>query len=274
MIEVKGVYYSYPSGVEALSGVTVTIRDREFVSIMGENGAGKSTLVRHFNGILKPSKGEVTVDGVATTKESVAQLSRNVGLVFQNPDHQLFSETVEEEVAFGLRNFGYGDKEINERTTRVLDLLDLAKYRKASPFILSGGERKRVALACVLAWDPKFVVLDEPTVGQDYRQKERLRQFVLKLNEEGRSVVMVTHDVEFVADCSPRVVVMSHGKIVGDGDADDILTDEELLTKASVLPPQVTQLLWQLSDLGLPRNVLDLNKAKKLLDSAMGAKDD
>jgi energy-coupling factor transport system ATP-binding protein len=272
MIEVKDVYYSYPSGIEALSGVTVTICDREFVAIMGENGAGKSTLVKHFNGILKPSKGQVTVDGVATTKESVAQLSRNVGLVFQNPDHQLFSETVEEEVAFGLRNFGYRDKEIDERTTRVLDLLDLAKYRKASPFILSGGERKRVALASVLAWDPKVVVLDEPTVGQDYRQKERLRQFVLKLNEEGRSVVMVTHDVEFVADCSPRVIVMSHGRIVGDGDADDILTDEALLTKASVLPPQVTQLLWQLSDLGLPRNVLDLNKAKKLLDNVMGVR--
>ncbi|MCJ7610012.1 energy-coupling factor ABC transporter ATP-binding protein [Candidatus Bathyarchaeota archaeon] len=272
MIEVKDVYYSYPSGIEALSGVTVTICDREFVAIMGENGAGKSTLVKHFNGILKPSKGQVTVDGVATTKESVAQLSRNVGLVFQNPDHQLFSETVEEEVAFGLRNFGYRDKEIDERTTRVLDLLDLAKYRKASPFILSGGERKRVALASVLAWDPKVVVLDEPTVGQDYRQKERLRQFVLKLNEEDRSVVMVTHDVEFVADCSPRVIVMSHGRIVGDGDADDILTDEALLTKASVLPPQVTQLLWQLSDLGLPRNVLDLNKAKKLLDNVMGVR--
>ena len=272
MIEVKDVYYSYPSGIEALSGVTVTICDREFVAIMGENGAGKSTLVKHFNGILKPSKGQVTVDGVATTKESVAQLSRNVGLVFQNPDHQLFSETVEEEVAFGLRNFGYRDKEIEERTTRVLDLLDLAKYRKASPFILSGGERKRVALASVLAWDPKVVVLDEPTVGQDYRQKERLRQFVLKLNEEGRSVVMVTHDVEFVADCSPRVIVMSHGRIVGDGDAVDILTDEALLTKASVLPPQVTQLLWQLSDLGLPRNVLDLNKAKKLLDNVMGVR--
>jgi energy-coupling factor transport system ATP-binding protein len=270
MIEVKDVFYSYPSGVEALSGVTVTIRDSEFVAIMGENGAGKSTLVKHFNGILKPSRGQVIVDGVATTKMSVAQLSRNVGLVFQNPDHQLFSETVEEEVAFGLRNFGYGDTEIDERTTRVLDFLDLVKYRKASPFILSGGERKRVALASVLAWDPKVVVLDEPTVGQDYRQKERLRQFVLKLNGEGRSVVMVTHDVEFVTDCSPRVIVMSHGRILGDGDAGDILTDEELLTKASVLPPQITQLFWQLSDLGLPRNVLDLKKAKKLLDNVMG----
>jgi len=270
MIEVRDVYYTYPSGVQALSGVSVAIRDREFVAIMGENGAGKSTLVKHFNGVLKPSRGEVLVDGVPTTKVSVAQLSRNVGLVFQNPDHQLFSETVEEEIAFGLRNFGFGEKEIEEQTDWVLSFLDLTRYRKASPFILSGGERKRVALASVLAWNPKVIVLDEPTVGQDYRQKERLRQFVLEINEQGRTVVMVTHDVEFVADCSPRVIVMSRGNIVGDGEAAEILTDSALLSKASVLPPQVTQLLWQLSDLGLPRNVLDIRETKRLLDHLMG----
>jgi len=270
MIEVRDVYYSYPSGVQALSGVTVTIRDREFVAVMGENGAGKSTLVKHFNGILKPSKGEVLVDGVPTTKASVAQLSRDVGLVFQNPDHQLFSETVEEEIAFGLRNFGFGEKEIEERTNWVLNLLDLMRYRKSSPFVLSGGERKRVALAAVLAWNPKVIVLDEPTVGQDYSQKERLRQFVLEVSGQGRTVVMVTHDVEFVADCSPRVIVMSRGHIVGDGEAVEVLTDLELLSKASVLPPQVTQLLGQLSDLGLPRKILDLSETKRLLDRLMG----
>jgi len=270
MIEVRDLYYTYPSGVQAVSGVTVTIRDKEFVAIMGENGAGKSTLVKHFNGILKPTKGEVLVDGRPTTKASVAELSRDVGLVFQNPDHQLFSETVEEEIAFGLRNFGFGEKDIEERTAWVLSLLDLMRYRKASPFILSGGERKRVALASVLAWDPKVIVLDEPTIGQDYGQKEKLRQFVLEINEQGRSVVMVTHDVEFVADCSPRVIVMSKGRIVGDGEANEILTDAELLSRASIIPPQITQLLDQLSDLGLPRHVIDLHQAKTLLDRLVG----
>ncbi|MCJ7632209.1 energy-coupling factor ABC transporter ATP-binding protein [Candidatus Bathyarchaeota archaeon] len=273
MIEVRDIYYSYPSGIQALSGVTLTIRDKEFIAIMGENGAGKSTLVKHFNGILKPSKGDVLVDGLPTTKASVAQLSRNIGLVFQNPDHQLFSETVEEEVAFGLRNFGFDEKEIEEQTTWVLNLLDLTRYRKASPFVLSGGERKRVALASVLVWNPKVVVLDEPTVGQDYSQKERLRQFVLDVNEQGRTVVMVTHDVEFVADCSPRVVVMSKGQIVADGKAIDILTDPELLSKASILPPQVTQLLDKLSDLGLPKHVLDIQQVKLLLDHLLGVYD-
>lgn len=273
MIEVRDIYFSYPSGIQALSGVSLTIRDKEFIAIMGENGAGKSTLVKHFNGILKPSKGDVLVDGVPTTKASVAQLSRNVGLVFQNPDHQLFSETVEEEVAFGLRNFGFDEKEIKEQTTWVLNLLGLTRYRKASPFVLSGGERKRVALASVLAWNPKVIILDEPTVGQDYSQKEKLRQFILDVNEQGRTVVMVTHDVEFVADCSPRVVIMSKGQIVADGKAIDILTDPELLSKASILPPQLTQLLEKLSDLGLPKHVLDIQQVKLLIDHLVGVSD-
>lgn len=151
--------------------------------------------------------------------------------------------------------------------------MDLVRYRKTSPFVLSGGERKRVALASVLAWNPKMIVLDEPTVGQDYSQKERLRQFVLEVNEQGRTVVMVTHDVEFVADCSPRVIVMSRGQIVADGNAIEILSDAELLSKASVLPPQVTQLLEQLSDLGLPKQVLDLHEIKKLIDHLVGIGD-
>jgi len=272
MIEVRDVYYSYLSSVEALSGINTVIRDGEFVAIMGENGAGKTTLVKQFNGILKPTKGEVLVDGVNTRKVSVAQLSRDVGLVFQNPDHQLFSETVEEEIAFGLRNFGFKENEVLERISWVLEMLGLEKYRKASPFMLSGGERKRVAVAAVLAWDPKVIVLDEPTIGQDYAQKERLRQFVLKVKSEGRTVVMVTHDVEFVADCSPRVILMSRGRIVADGEAREILSNSVLLAKASVMPPQLTQLLLSLSDLGLPQTTLGLSEMKKLIDDCLGVK--
>jgi energy-coupling factor transport system ATP-binding protein len=273
VIEVKDVYYTYPSNTEALSGVSTVIRDKEFVAIMGENGAGKTTLVKQFNGILKPTKGDVLVNGINTRKVSVAQLSRDVGLVFQNPDHQLFSETVEEEIAFGLRNFGFKENDISERISWVLEMLSLEKYRKASPFILSGGERKRVALAAVLAWNPKFIVLDEPTIGQDYAQKEKLRQFVLKVNAEGRTVVMVTHDVEFVADCKPRVILMSKGKIVADGKARETLSNSLLLSKASVMPPQLTQLLQRLSDLGVPQTILSLEEMKELIDSRLGVKE-
>ena len=195
---------------------------------MGQNGAGKSTLVKHFNGLLKPSQGKVRVDGVETTKSSVAALARNVGFVFQNPDHQLFSETVEEEIAFALKNFGFKTEVIEKRVTWALNLLSLTQYRKTSPFLLSGGERKRVALASVLAWDPETLILDEPTIGQDHEQKEKLRQFIMQMQTQKKTVVTVTHDVEFVAECNPRVILMKEGKIVADGEGKEILTDPSI----------------------------------------------
>ena len=265
MIEVKGVYFTYPIGVEALKGVSLTIRDGEFVAIMGSNGAGKTTLVKQFNGLLKPAKGEVLVDGVNTRKVSIASLARKVGFVFQNPDNQLFCETAEEEIAFALKNFGFKEETVKSRVTWALNLLGLTQYRQTSPFMLSGGERKRLALASVLAWEPKVVVLDEPTIGQDFEQKERLRQFIVQLNAQGKTVIIVTHDVEFVADCGPRVVLMAEGKIVADGNAKEILTDKELAFKASIVPPQITQIFLGLADFGLPTDVINVHEAGKIL---------
>jgi energy-coupling factor transport system ATP-binding protein len=265
MIEVKDVYFTYPNGVEALKGVSLKIENGEFVAIMGQNGAGKTTLVKHFNGLLKPTRGKVFVDYVDTTKVSVATLARNVGFVFQNPDHQLFSETVEEEIAFALRNFGFKETIIKRRVTWALNLLGLTQYRKTSPFMLSGGERKRVALASVLAWNPKILILDEPTIGQDYQQKEKLRQFILQMKTQRKTVVIVTHDVEFVVECNPRVVLMREGKIVADGPAKEVLTNPELLTQASIVPPQVTQIFLQLSDLGMKKDFIDVYEAREIL---------
>ncbi len=265
MIEVKDIYFTYPTGVEALKGVSLTVRDGEFVAIMGQNGAGKTTLVKNFNGLLKPNRGEVLVDGVSTRSVSVAKLARTVGFVFQNPDHQLFSETVEEEIAFALRNFGFDQARTEKRVDWAVNLLDLVEYRKTSPFMLSGGERKRVALASVLAWDPKVVILDEPTIGQDHRQKENLRQFIVQLNEQGKTVVVVTHDVEFVAECSPRVVLMRDGKTIADGEAKQILTNTTLALEASIVPPQICQIFNGLTFLGLPSDVIDVSEAKRIL---------
>jgi energy-coupling factor transport system ATP-binding protein len=270
MIEVKDVYFTYPSGVEALKGVSLTIRDGEFVAIMGQNGAGKTTLVKQFNGLLKPTRGEVRVDGVATKATSVAKLSRGVGFVFQNPDTQLFCETVEDEVAFALRNFGFKETTLKRRITWALNLLGLTEYRKTSPFMLSGGERKRVALASVLAWNPKMVVMDEPTIGQDYEQKEKLRQFIVQLNSQGKTVVTVTHDVEFVAECNPRVVLMTEGRIIADGVGKQVLTNLNQVTQASIVPPQVTQVFLELGELGLPTDVIDLYEARDLLLRRLG----
>ncbi len=270
MIEVENVYFTYPNGVEALKGISLKIYDGEFVAIMGQNGAGKTTLVKHFNGLLKPTKGRVLVDSVETTKTSVATLARNVGFVFQNPDHQLFSETVEDEIAFALKNFGFKEDVIERRITWALNLLGLAQYRKTSPFMLSGGERKRVALASVLAWDPKILILDEPTIGQDYQQKEKLRQFILQMKTQGKTTIIVTHDVEFVAECNPRVILMRDGKIVADGEAKKILTSTETLYKASIIPPQITQIFIQLQDLNLPQEVIDVYEAREILLNHFG----
>ncbi len=269
MIEVEDVHFSYPNGVKALKGVSLTIKNGEFVAIMGQNGAGKTTLVKHFNGLLKPSEGTVRVDGVQTTKTSVAALARNAGFVFQNPDHQLFSETVEEEVAFGLKNFGFEAEVIEQRITWALNMLGLTQYRKTSPFLLSGGERKRVALASVLAWNPNMLILDEPTIGQDYQQKEKLRQFIVQMQTQGKTVVIVTHDVEFVAESNPRVVLMKEGTIVADGEGREILTTPEVLAQSSIVLPQIAQVFIKLAPLGLPKNVIDVYDAKEIILKAL-----
>jgi energy-coupling factor transport system ATP-binding protein len=265
MIEIDDVHFSYPSGVAALKGISLAVNDGEFVAIMGQNGAGKTTLIKHFNGLLKPTKGEVRVEGVNTRTTSVAKLARHVGFVFQNPDSQLFCETVEEEVAFALKNFGFTETTSKKRVTWALNLLGLTEYRKTSPFMLSGGERKRVALASVLAWNPKVVIMDEPTIGQDHEQKEKLRQFIVQLNTQGKTVVIVTHDVEFVADCNPRTVLMAEGKIVADGVGKKVLTEIDHLTQAHIVPPQITQIFMDLADLDLPRDVIDLYEARNVL---------
>ncbi|MCD6465184.1 ATP-binding cassette domain-containing protein [Candidatus Bathyarchaeota archaeon] len=270
MIKVENVYFTYPNGVEALKGVSLEISDGEFVAIMGQNGAGKTTLIKHFNGLLKPTRGRVLVDGVDTREASVATLARKVGFVFQNPDHQLFSETVEDEIAFALKNFGFDEKTIEERIEWALNLLDLTRYRKTSPFMLSGGEKKRVALASVLAWNPKILVLDEPTIGQDRNQKEKLRQFIVQMKQQERTIVIVTHDIEFVVECKPRVVLMADGRIVADGPAREVLTDPDAIAKTSLLLPEITQVFLNLNDLGFPRNVIDVYEARDIILEKFG----
>jgi energy-coupling factor transport system ATP-binding protein len=268
MIEVKDLHFEY-DGKEVLHNVNLRVTDGEFVAIMGENGAGKTTLVKHFNGLLKPTTGEVLVDGLSTKKSTVAALSRYVGLVFQNPDHQLFSETVFQEVAFSLRNFGYPEETIKKRVKLILETLDLASYTEDSPFLLSGGERKRVALASVLVSDPKYIILDEPTIGQDHQQKDKLRNFIIQLNSQGRTVIIVTHDVEFVIECRPRVILLSRGSIIANNPYDVIFSDNELIEKASLASPQIAMLMLSLGDLDFSPRILDIYQAKSVLEQRL-----
>ncbi|HUO42939.1 MAG TPA: ABC transporter ATP-binding protein [Methylomirabilota bacterium] len=266
MISVNNVSYRYTgTSSDVLTNVNLQIQNGEFVAIMGENGAGKTTLVKMFNGLLKPREGAVCIDGVNTTEKSVAQLSRDVGLIFQNPDHQLFAETVSEELSFSLRNFGFDEEVIKRRVTNISNALDLEKYRDSSPFILSGGERKRVALAAILVWDPKHIIMDEPTIGQDYLQKDRLRNFIVQLISQGKTVVIVTHDVEFVAECKPRIVLLSKGTIIADDSASKILTSDETLARASLVRPQIAELIHQLPISGKPPDIIDAYEARDFL---------
>jgi energy-coupling factor transporter ATPase len=266
IIKVENISFSYP-GVEALKDVSLTIHEGEYVAIMGENGAGKTTLVKHFNGLLRPKKGKVLLNDVDILKTSVASLAQKIGLVFQSPDDQLFAEDVKEEISFALRNFGYNENVINQRVDWALNLLDIMKYKDTSPFILSGGERKRVALASVLAWNPQVLVLDEPTIGQDHGQKEKLKHFLNQLCTQGKTVVIVTHDVEFVAESQPRIILMAKGSIHADGSTRDIMSKPEILKQCSVSPPEITKLFQKLSIYGFPNNVLDVDEATKIFEN-------
>jgi energy-coupling factor transport system ATP-binding protein len=265
----ENVHYTYQSNVEALRGVDLVFERGEVVALMGENGSGKTTLLKHMNGLLKPTVGRVLVDGVETTSASIAELSQKVGLVFQNAEDMFFESTVYNEVAFALRNFGYDEEKVRKRVEWALKFFELEQYKDHSPFLLSGGEKKRLAMAIILAWSPSIICLDEPTIGQDSVQKEKMMHMIKMLNMQGRTVILASHDVEFIADLKPRVVVLSRGKVLADGKSQEILTDGELLKKASLIPPQVVSVLERLSDLGVQRKVLDVDVAAEIVASVL-----
>lgn len=237
-ILVEDVHFSY-EGLPVLKGVTLTVRTGEVLAIMGENGAGKTTLIKHFVGLLKPERGRVLVFGVDTREASVAQLARRVGVVFQNPDHQLFAESVEGEILFTLRNMGYPPDEARAICERVLKLFELDRYRGRSPYSLSVGERKRLAIAAVVSYNPDVLVLDEPTAGQDFFNKSKISRLIFGLKRQGKGVVVVTHDVEFAAQVADRVALMVDGRVIREGPAGEVLTDAEALKRARLTMPQI-----------------------------------
>lgn len=246
MIEFNNVTYIHPTGVKALDDVTTRFRQGELVAIVGANGAGKTTLVKHMNGLLKPTKGTVKVFGYDTTQQTVAALSRRVGVVFQNADHQLFSDTVEHEIEFGLRNFGFSEDIVKQRVEWALRFFGLKEYANTSPMMLSGGEKKRLCLATVLAWNPDVLVLDEPTVGQDLLHKEKLEQITRLLLTQDKTVILVSHDIEFLWPMQPRTVVMNRGKIIADSPASKVFTDDSILASARLIKPQLVELSQRL----------------------------
>jgi energy-coupling factor transport system ATP-binding protein len=252
-LEVRDVSFRYPTGVLALDGVSLMIGSGEAVALVGENGAGKTTLAKLLNGLLRPTAGRVLVDERDTRQHTPAQLSRYVGFVFQNPDDQLFAQTVRDEVAFGPRNLRLSASEVQARVERALDDVELRTAADRHPYDLAAPERKLVALAAALAMQTPALVLDEPTIGQDAGGVERLGELVDRLHAEGRTLITITHDLDFCLERFERVVVLAGGRILADGPATDVLRQVDLLRQAQVEAPELVQLALGLGWDTMPR---------------------
>ena len=226
VLEVSGLAYAYPDGHQALYGVDLSLARGERVSLLGPNGAGKTTLVLHLNGILEAGQGSVEVSGVRVTKQTIADVRRQVGLVFQDPDDQLFMPKVADDVAFGLANMGVRGSELTDRVQHALGQVGMAEFADRPPHHLSYGQRRRVAVATVLAMQPEILVLDEPSSNLDPASRRELADILLSLDI---TILMVTHDLPYALELCPRSVVLSDGTIVADGPTGDILADEDLM---------------------------------------------
>jgi energy-coupling factor transport system ATP-binding protein len=241
-IEIKDLHFTYPTGLEALKRISLSIESGEQVAIVGQNGAGKTTLVRHFNGLLQPTSGSVLIGEWDTKKEPVAKLASRVGYVFQNPDEQLFSRDVGTEVAFGPKNLGYSKEKIDTLVKRAMSLTELSDKTETNPYDLSPTWRKMVALASIIAMDTQIVIFDEPTTGQDAINVARIANVIAELKKEGKTVITITHDIDFCAENFDRVIALSNGQVLLDGPAREVLGQEEILAQTYVDPPQLTRL--------------------------------
>ncbi len=269
VIKVEDLVYSYGDH-RVLKNVNLTVHAGEFVAIIGENGAGKSTLTRHFNGLLKPLSGRVVVGGEETKHCKVSQLARHVGYVFQNPDHQLFHNTVEKEVAFGVKNLGLSTQTIQDRVAEALQAVGLDEYRDSYPYDLSKGQRQRVALAAVLAMRPEVIVLDEPTTGQDYREMMQIMEMIQVLNQKGHTIIFITHDMALVAEFAKRVIVLCEGKILQDDSVEAVFTCPDFLKQSFLELPSITQLGNGLSHPEISAPFLTVDEAYNTLKPLLG----
>lgn len=245
MLRFEKVSFRYPQSDSSVEQLSFHIHKGELVALIGSNGAGKSTISRLSNGLLKPDSGTVYLDGTPTTAIRTSQIARKVGFLFQNPDRQICQNTVREELAFGLRLMGLTEQEIKERTEDALEQFSLGG--DWFPFSRSRGERQRIALASVLVCRPQLVILDEPTTGLDYKECTAIMDYLTQLNqEEGLTVLMVSHDMELVSQYAQRVLVLTGGHLIGDGETNRIMKDQALLGKAHVLPAQIPALALRL----------------------------
>lgn len=274
-IEIKHLDHIYMPGspfeTKALDDVTLTIGDGEFVGLIGHTGSGKSTLVQHLNGLMKPDHGSVIVDGmdVSDKNSDLREIRRRVGLVFQYPEHQLFEETVRKDVSFGPRNLGCSEQEIEERVVKACHQVGLSDEKlDMSPFDLSGGNKRRVAIAGVLAMRPRVLVLDEPTAGLDPRGRNELLELIRGLHEEdGNTIVMVSHSMDDISALAQRIIVMNEGRVAMDGTPREVFAHPQELVDMHLGVPAAAQLAMELRKRGynLPDNVYTLDEMRSLI---------
>jgi len=262
IIRVEDVWFRY-EGADfwALKGVSLTIKRGELLAIIGQNGGGKTTLAKNLNGLLKPTKGRVLVDGLDTKTIPTHEIVKRVGYVFQNPSHQIFESTVWKEVAYGPINLGLSPEEVKQRVEWALSEVGLQGYEQYNPYDLDYGKMKLLTVASVLAMKPQVLILDEPTTGQDHAGRHLLSNLSKRLNREGFTVVIITHDMRFVAETVNRVVLVSNGEILMDGSTREVLNAFDVLKKAAIKPPQIVQLASELRKKGIDINALTIEEA-------------
>jgi energy-coupling factor transport system ATP-binding protein len=253
LLSAKDLQHTYGDGTRALHGVSLDVREGEYVLVIGQNGAGKSTLVKHFLKLLEPTQGAVTVGGVDTRRLSVSELARRIGYVAQNPDNQIFNATVGEEVAFALRNLDHPPAEVEQRTVESLTAMGLLDHRATHPLALPKGDRARIVIAAILAMKPEIIIFDEPTTGQDYRGARYILDISRQLHRLGKTVIVITHHLYLMPDYAERVIVMGKGTVLLDAPIREAYHQIDLLRSTYLTPPQAVLLAQQLGrDAGQP----------------------
>ena len=275
MIEIKNLNYIYQPGMpyehRALDNINLTVPDGDFLAIIGHTGSGKSTLIQHLNGLIKPTSGEICVNGINVTdpKVKLMDLRKKVGLVFQYPEHQLFEETVYKDIAFGPKNMGLSDDEIDKRVKDAIKLVNISEeLLDKSPFELSGGQKRRVAIAGVLSMHPEILILDEPTAGLDPHGRDSLLELLEDLHKNSSmTIIFVSHSMEDVAKIAKNVLVMNKGKVYMHGSVSEVFSKGEELTKIGLDVPKITTLFEKLINMGakLPKDIYTVKYASKIL---------
>lgn len=258
----KDVSFSYPNGFLAVDGISMEIKAGENVAIVGQNGAGKTTTVKMMNGLLRPTSGQVLIGDMNTKDYTTAQISRVVGYVFQNPDDQIFHSTVEGEVRFGPKMMKLSAEEEDSRVKEALEMTGMDRFQNENPFDLPLSVRKFVTIAAVMAMGTEILIFDEPTAGQDREGNERLSRLLKKLHEQGKTVITISHDMEFVADNFKRIIVMARKKIVRGGTPEEIFWDFDTLEKAMLKQPYVSRVC---NALGIQGNVIHIEDAARAI---------